>query len=132
MSMSDPIADMLTRIRNASTQGHKHVHMPSSKVKVAVAGVLKSEGFIDDFRVVEHEGRKQLDVSLKYDENKSPAIDFIKRLSKPGLRRYVGVADIPKIMSGLGVVVLSTSAGMLSDREARAKRVGGELICAIG
>ena len=132
MSMSDPIADMLTRVRNAVGQRHEHVHMPSSTVKAAIAAVLKSEGFISDFRVVEHQGRPQLDIHLKYDETKSPAIDFIKRMSKPGLRRYVGFADIPKIMSGLGVVILSTSAGVMSDREARAKKVGGELICAVG
>lgn len=132
MSMSDPISDMLTRVRNASSQGHKHVHMPSSTVKAAIAAVLKSEGFVEDFRVVEVAGRKQLDIHLKYDENKAPAIDFVNRLSKPGLRRYVGFADIPKIMSGLGVVILSTSAGVMSDREARAKRVGGELLCSIG
>ena len=132
MSMTDPIADMLTRIRNAVSQRHQHVHMPSSTVKAAIAKVLKSEGFIEDFRVVEVAGRPQLDIHLKYDETKQPAIDFVNRMSKPGLRRYVGFEDIPRIMSGLGVVILSTSAGVMSDREARKQRVGGELICAIG
>lgn len=129
--MTDPIADMLTRIRNASLQGHEHAHMPSSTVKAAIAAVLKSEGFIMDFRVVEQAGRKILDIHLKYDEEKAPAIEMIKRLSTPGLRRYRSVKDIPRIMSGFGVVILSTPQGVISDREARARNVGGELICAV-
>jgi len=129
--MTDPIADMLTRIRNASLQGHEHAHMPSSTVKAAIAAVLKSEGFILDFRVVETAGRKVLDIHLKYDEDKTPAIDMIKRLSTPGLRRYRSVKDIPRIMSGYGVVILSTPEGVISDREARARNVGGELICSV-
>jgi len=131
MSMTDPIGDMLTRIRNASRQGHEYAHMPSSTQKAAVAEVLKSEGFILDYRVVTQDGRKTLDVHLKYDEQKQPAIQSIRRLSKPGLRRYTGVREIPKVMSGLGVVILSTPQGVLSDRECRRRKVGGELICAV-
>lgn len=122
---------MLTRIRNASKQGHEYVHMPSSKLKTAIAGVLKSEGFIRDFRVQTQGDFPILDVHLKYDDSKKPVIESIKRLSKPGLRRYTGVADIPRVQSGFGVVILSTPQGVLSDREARKRKVGGELICSI-
>jgi len=131
MSMTDPVSDMLTRIRNASNQGHEFVHMPASRVKASIAEVLKTEGFIRDYRVVTQEERKVLDIHLKYDEHKEPAIEDIKRLSKPGLRRYVSVQDIPRVMSGLGVIILSTPQGMLSDREAKKRRVGGELICSV-
>ncbi len=131
MSMTDPIGDMITRIRNASAQRHEFVHMPSSTFKASVAEVLKSEGFIRDYRVVDKEGRPLLDIHLKYDESKQPAIEEIRRLSKPGLRRYVGVGDIPRVMSGLGVVILSTPQGVLSDRQAKKRNVGGELICSV-
>ncbi len=105
--------------------------MPSSQIKAAIAEVLKEEGFILDYRVVEQAGRKMLDIHLKYDEQKVPAIEHLKRLSSPGLRRYTGVDGIPRIMSGLGVVILSTPAGVISDRQARAKKVGGELLCSV-
>ena len=131
MATTDPVGDMLTRIRNASKQGHEYVHMPSSKLKTAIAGVLKSEGFIRDFRVQTEGEVPILDVHLKYDDRKKPVIESIKRLSKPGLRRYTGVADIPRVQSGFGVVILSTPQGVLSDREARKRKVGGELICSI-
>ena len=131
MATTDPVGDMLTRIRNASKQGHEYVHMPSSKLKTAIAGVLKSEGFIRDFRVQTQGDFPILDVHLKYDDSKKPVIETIKRLSKPGLRRYTGVADIPKVQSGFGVVILSTPQGVLSDREARKRKVGGELLCSI-
>lgn len=131
MATTDPVGDMLTRIRNASKQGHEYVHMPSSKLKTAIAGVLKSEGFIRDFRVQTQGDFPILDVHLKYDDSKKPVIESIKRLSKPGLRRYTGVADIPRVQSGFGVVILSTPQGVLSDREARKRKVGGELICSI-
>jgi small subunit ribosomal protein S8 len=131
MSLTDPVGDMLTRIRNASNQGHEYVHLPSSKLKVAIAGVLKSEGFIRDFRVVTASKFPTLDIQLKYDENKRPVIETIKRLSKPGLRRYAGVDDIPRVQSGYGVVILSTPQGVLSDREAKKRKVGGELLCSV-
>jgi small subunit ribosomal protein S8 len=131
MATTDPVGDMLTRIRNASKQGHEYVHMPSSKLKTAIAAVLKSEGFIRDFRVQTQGDFPILDVHLKYDDSKKPVIESIKRLSKPGLRRYTGVADIPRVQSGFGVVILSTPQGVLSDREARKRKVGGELICSI-
>src|SRR5579863_4987030 len=98
MGMTDPVGDMVTRVRNASAQKHEYVHMPSSQLKAGIAEVLKSEGFIRDFRVIEKEGRLSLDIHLKYDEQKKPAIEEIKRLSKPGLRRYSGVEKIPKFM----------------------------------
>jgi small subunit ribosomal protein S8 len=131
MAITDPVGDMLTRIRNASRQGHEYVHMPSSKLKTAIADVLKSEGFIRDFRVQTQGQFPVLDIHLKYDEQKKPVIEHIKRLSKPGLRRYTGVADIPKVQSGFGVVILSTPQGVLSDREARKRQVGGELLCSV-
>ena len=132
MATTDPVGDMLTRIRNASQQGHEYVHMPASKLKSAIAGVLKSEGFIRDFRVQTTQGQFPiLDIHLKYDEHKKPVIESIRRLSKPGLRRYTGVAEIPKVQSGFGVVILSTPQGVLSDREARKRKVGGELLCSV-
>ena len=131
MAMTDPVGDMLTRIRNASRQGHEYVHIPASGVKTNIAAVLKSEGFIRDFRVVTQNDRPVLDIHLKYDEQKQPAIEAIRRLSKPGLRLYSGVADIPRVMSGLGIVILSTPQGVLSDRECRKRKVGGELICEV-
>jgi small subunit ribosomal protein S8 len=129
--MTDPVGDMLTRIRNASRQGHEFVHMPHSQLKQAIANVLKQEGFIRDFRVVTQSQFPTLDVQLKYDEHKRPVIETIKRLSKPGLRRYAGVADIPRVQSGFGVVILSTPQGVLSDREAKKRKVGGELLCSV-
>jgi len=132
MATTDPVGDMITRIRNASRQGHEYVHMPASKLKAAIAEVLKSEGFIRDFRV--QTGGTDfpvLDVQLKYDEHKTPVIGDIKRLSKPGLRIYKGHDDIPRIQSGFGVIILSTPQGVLSDREARKRKVGGELLCSV-
>lgn len=131
MATTDPVGDMLTRIRNASRQGHEYVHMPSSKLKAAIAKVLKEEGFIKDFRVVEQGVQPTLDVQLKYSDDKAPVIDSIKRLSKPGLRRYTGVGEIPRVQSGFGIVILSTPQGVLSDREARRRKVGGELLCSV-
>ena len=128
MSMSDPIADMLTRIRNAQMVEKVSVTMPSSKVKVAIAQVLKDEGYIDDFAVQEEGGKAQLSIGLKYYAGR-PVIERIERVSKPGLRVYRGRNDIPVVMNGLGVAIVSTPKGVMTDRKARATGVGGEVIC---
>jgi len=128
MSMSDPIADMLTRIRNGQQVEREFVEMPSSKLKVAIAQVLKDEGYIDDFNVVEEGGKSSLRVALKYYAGR-PVIDRIERVSKPGLRIYKGRAAIPQVMNGLGVAIVSTSKGVMTDRKARATGVGGEVLC---
>ncbi|MFN0164123.1 MAG: 30S ribosomal protein S8 [Burkholderiales bacterium] len=130
MSMSDPIADMLTRIRNAQTAEKPEVGMPSSKLKLAIARVLKDEGYIDDFAVRETAGKAELSIALKYYSGK-PVIDRIERISRPGLRIYKGKEDIPRVMNGLGVAILSTSKGVMTDRKARASGVGGEVLCVV-
>jgi small subunit ribosomal protein S8 len=126
--MSDPIADMLTRIRNAQASNKVVVSMPNSKVKVGIAGVLKDEGYITDFRVDDNDGKPNLEVTLKYFEGRG-VIDSIKRASRPGLRIYRGKDDIPRVLDGLGIVVVSTSRGFMTDVAARAAGHGGELIC---
>jgi len=128
MSMTDPIADMLTRIRNAQAVAKAAVSIPSSKMKVSIAKVLKQEGYIADYTVVESGAKSSLDITLKYHDNK-PVIEEIKRYSRPGLRAYRGKDDIPKVMGGLGVAIVSTSAGVMTDRAARADGIGGEVIC---
>ena len=131
MSMSDPIADMLTRIRNGQNVGLQTVKMPSSTLKVAIARVLQDEGYIDNFEVAEQEGNKrELAVSLKYFDGK-PVIEKIQKVSKPGLRIYRGKDELPKVMGGLGVAIVSTSEGVMSDKSARAKGYGGEVICIV-
>ena len=131
MSMSDPIADMLTRIRNGQNVGLLTVKMPSSTLKVAIARVLQDEGYIDGFEVAEQEGNKrELTVSLKYFDGK-PVIEKIQKVSKPGLRIYRGKDELPKVMNGLGVAIVSTSEGVMSDKSARAKGYGGEVICIV-
>ena len=130
MSMTDPIADMLTRIRNAQMVGKTVVGVPSSKVKVSIAQVLKDEGYIDGFTVRENEGKPQLEIGLKYYAGQ-PVIERIERVSTPGLRVYKGRNDIPKVMNGLGVAILSTSRGVMTDRKARADGVGGEVLCIV-
>ena len=130
MSMSDPIADMLTRIRNAQMAEKVSVAMPSSKVKVAIAAVLKDEGYIDDFRVQNAEGKATLELGLKYYAGR-PVIERIERVSKPGLRVYKGVNDIPRVMNGLGIAIVSTPKGVMTDRKARAAKVGGEVLCLV-
>jgi len=130
MSMSDPIADMLTRIRNAQRVGHAEVLMPSSGLKASIARVLKDEGYIDDFAVRETNGRAELAISLKYYAGR-PVIERIERVSKPGLRVYKRRNDIPKVMNGLGVAILSTSHGVMTDRKARDTGVGGEVLCIV-
>ena len=128
MSMSDPIADMLTRIRNAQIVEKTNVVMPSSKLKVAIAKVLKDEGYIDDFAVRGEAARPELEISLKYYAGR-PVIERIERVSRPGLRIYKGRHDIPQVMNGLGVAIVSTSRGVMTDRKARANGVGGEVLC---
>jgi len=128
MSMHDPIADMLTRIRNAQRADKQSVTMPSSKLKVAIARVLKDEGYIDDFAVREADNKPQLDIELKYYAGR-PVIERIERVSKPGLRIYKGVEDIPQVMNGLGIAIVSTSRGVMTDRKARSQGIGGELLC---
>lgn len=130
MSMSDPIADMLTRIRNAQSVNKPTVSMPSSKLKTAIAGVLKDEGYIDDFAVQDIAGKPQLNISLKYYAGR-PVIETISRVSRPGLRIYRGSQDIPKVMNGLGVTIMSTSKGVMTDRKAQAAGVGGEVLCVV-
>lgn len=128
MSMSDPIADMLTRIRNAQVVHKTSVAMPSSKVKIAIANVLKDEGYIEDFAVAEEGGKAKLKIGLKYYAGR-PVIERLDRVSRPGLRIYKGKDDIPNVMNGLGVAIISTPAGVMTDRKARATGVGGEVIC---
>ncbi len=130
MSMSDPIADMLTRIRNAQSVNKATVSMPSSKLKTAIANVLKDEGYIDDFSVQDVDGKPQLNISLKYYAGR-PVIETISRVSRPGLRIYRGSQDIPKVMNGLGVTIMSTSKGVMTDRKAQAAGVGGEVLCVV-
>ncbi|MCZ7628260.1 MAG: 30S ribosomal protein S8 [Microthrixaceae bacterium] len=131
MSMTDPIADMLTRIRNANTAMHDEVRMPSSKQKVALAEVLKAEGYIVDFQVADDPSSpgKLLSIDLKYSPDRRRVISGLRRVSTPGLRVYRRHRDIERVLGGLGVAVLSTSKGLMSDREARRRRVGGEVLC---
>lgn len=128
MSMSDPVADMLTRIRNGQMAGHASVNIPSSKMKVALANVLKEEGFVSTYDVKEVNGKSELLVSLKYYEGQ-PVIEMIKRVSRPGLRVYKNKNELPNVVGGLGVAIISTSQGVMSDRQARKVGVGGEIIC---
>ncbi|MGN6580830.1 MAG: 30S ribosomal protein S8 [Bordetella sp.] len=128
MSMSDPIADMLTRIRNAQQVDKVTVAMPSSKLKVAIAAVLADEGYIDGFQVKGDQAKPELEITLKYYAGR-PVIERIERVSKPGLRIYKGRSNIPQVMNGLGVAIVSTSRGVMTDRKARANGVGGEVLC---
>ena len=128
MSMSDPIADMLTRIRNAQMVEKAVVQVPSSKVKVAIAQVLKDEGYIDGFSIKNDDGKSQLEIALKYYAGK-PVIERIERVSRPGLRVYKGHGAIPQVMTGLGVAIVTTPQGVMTDRKARATGIGGEVLC---
>ncbi|MBX3646926.1 MAG: 30S ribosomal protein S8 [Rhodocyclaceae bacterium] len=130
MSMTDPVADMLTRIRNAQMAQKNSVVMPSSKLKAAIAAVLKDEGYIDDFAVRDSEGKSQLDIALKYYAGR-PVIERIERISRPGLRVYKGSGDLPRVMNGLGIAIVSTPKGVMTDRRARATNVGGEVLCIV-
>ena len=131
MSMTDPIADMLTRIRNANIAMHDEVSMPSSKLKEALAGVLKSEGFIGEYTITPAKNGvgNTLTIQMKYSPERERVISGIKRVSKPGLRVYSKTAEIPRVLGGLGVAVLSTNKGLVTDREARKAKVGGEVLC---
>ena len=130
MSMSDPVADMLTRIRNAQLSEKLSVAVPASKLKAAIAKVLKDEGYIEDYAVRSEDGKPQLDISLKYYAG-HPVIEKIERVSRPGLRIYKPSQDIPVVMNGLGVAIVSTSKGVMTDRKARGMGVGGEVLCIV-
>ena len=130
MSMTDPVADMLTRIRNAQSAQKEAVLMPSSKLKVAIANVLKDEGYIDEYAVRENGGKPLLDIALKYYAGRA-VIERIERVSKPGLRVYRGKDELPQVMNGLGVAIVSTPKGVMTDRNARAANVGGEVLCIV-
>ncbi|WP_376689893.1 30S ribosomal protein S8 [Wenzhouxiangella sp. EGI_FJ10409] len=130
MSMSDPIADMLARIKNAQAVNKRTVSMPASKVKVAISGVLKDEGYIRDFRVEEEGAKRELTIELKYVDGRG-VIDRLDRYSRPSLRRYFGKDELPRVLNGLGVAIVSTSHGVMSDRQARAEGHGGEVLCLI-
>jgi small subunit ribosomal protein S8 len=132
MSFTDPIGDMLTRIRNASSARHEKVLVPASRLKARIAEVLKEEGFIKDFVLHKDESKQgAITILLKYTPEREPAINDIKRVSKPGLRRYVATGSIPRVLNGMGIAILSTSKGVMVDREARKQKVGGELICTV-
>ena len=128
---TDPIADMLTRIRNANMVSLTEVDMPSSKLKIELAKLLKAEGYVEDYNVIAKEGTnfKTLKISLKYDEKSKPVISNLKRVSKPGLRNYCKAKDIPQVLGGMGIAIISTSKGLLTDRKARKENVGGEVLC---
>lgn len=129
--INDPVADMLTRIRNGINARHMKVPMPLSKLKVRIAEVLKGEGFIEDYEVEKEGLHSTLTIQLRYDRNRDPVITGLKRISRPGLRQYVNSDHIPTIRNGLGIAVISTSQGVMTDREARRNRVGGELMCTV-
>lgn len=130
MSLQDPIADMLTRIRNAQERSKHAVSMPSSKLKVALCGILKEEGYVTDFRVSEEGAKSTLTIDLKYFDGK-PVIETLREISKPGLRRYCTRDDLPRVMNGLGTAIISTSKGVMTDKSARDKGLGGEVICIV-
>ena len=129
MTMTDPIADMLTRIRNANTVGHETVEIPASKMKKAIAEILKEEGYITDFDVIEDDKQGMIKVTMKYGSNKERVISGIKKISKPGLKVYAKANEVPKVLGGLGIAIISTSKGIVSDKEARKLGIGGEVIC---
>jgi small subunit ribosomal protein S8 len=131
MPVNDPVGDMLTRIRNASRAHHDKVLVPASKLKVEIARCLKDEGFLADYVLHDKQPQGELTLMLKYGPDRQPVIQGIKRVSKPGLRRYVAVRDIPRVLGGLGISILSTSRGVMGDAEARKQQVGGELICTV-
>ncbi|EKB55006.1 MULTISPECIES: 30S ribosomal protein S8 [Facklamia] len=128
MAMTDPIADFLTRIRNANSVGHKSVTAPSSNTKLAIAEILKDEGFIKNYEVIEDNKQNQIKITLKYGRNNEKVITGIKRISKPGLRIYAKSEDVPKVLNGLGIAIISTSNGVITDKQARQQNVGGEIL----
>lgn len=131
MAVNDPMGDMITRLRNGSRARHEKVTMPSSKLKEQLVKVLKAEGFVADYVVHERRPQNELTVVLKYGPNREPVITGIKRISKPGLRRYSNVRDLPHVLGGMGVAILTTSRGVMSDADARRQKLGGELICTV-
>ncbi len=131
MTMTDPIADMLTRIRNSLRASQELVNIPSSKLKMNIAKVLKAEGYIRNFRLISDGQHKFIRIFLKYDKDGVPVIEGIKRISKPSCRNYAGSEKIPKILNGYGIGIISTSKGLMTDREARKKNIGGEIICSV-
>jgi small subunit ribosomal protein S8 len=131
MSVNDPISDMLTRIRNAGLARQAETTMPSTKILVAIANILKEEGYIADYRVIEKRPQNQLVVTLRYGADRKPAIRELRRVSKPGLRVYAGKEDIPRVRSGLGIAIVSTPQGVLTGYEARRRGIGGEVLCTV-
>ncbi|MEZ0344431.1 MAG: 30S ribosomal protein S8 [Caldimicrobium sp.] len=129
--MTDPIADMLTRIKNALMARKKTVIVPASKIKLEIARILKEEGYIEDYQYIDEKPQGKIEIVLKYDENKRPVIVGLKRVSKPGRRIYMGYRDLPKVLDGLGIAIVSTSQGIMTDYEARKRKIGGEVICEI-
>ena len=128
MTTNDPIADMLTRIRNALMVRHETVTIPSSKIKKSIAEILLAEGFINGFTIDENDGKPEIVIELKYGDKKHSVIGGLKRISKPGLRIYAGVEDLPKVLNGLGIAIVSTSKGLMTDEQAREAKLGGEII----
>jgi len=129
MTMTDPVADMLTRIRNANTAGHKTVEVPASKMKKSIASILKDEGYIEDFEYVDDGKQGVIKIKMKYAPNKTRVISQLRRISKPGLKVYVKAEDVPRVLGGLGIAIISTSKGVISDKDARRIGVGGEVVC---
>ena len=129
MTMTDPIADMLTRIRNANTVGHATVDVPASKMKKSIAGILTEEGYINGYEVIEDNKQGTIRIQMKYGANKERVISGIKKISKPGLKVYAKADEVPRVLGGLGIAIISTSNGIISDKEARKLGIGGEVIC---
>ena len=129
MTMTDPVADMLTRIRNANTAGHTTVDVPASKMKKSIATILKDEGYIEDFEVIEDDKQGMIKVKMKYAPGKVKVISGIRKISKPGLKVFAKSEDIPRVLGGLGIAIISTSKGVISDKEARRLGIGGEVVC---
>lgn len=129
MSLNDPISDMLTRVRNAAAAGHETVTIPHSRLKADIAAILKREGYIHEYAVEQAGSRSYLKLKLKYGRGEKAVIRGVSRVSKPGLRKYVGSGEIPKVFGGIGMAILSTSRGLLTDREARRSKLGGEVVC---
>ncbi len=131
MTMTDPIADMLTRIRNGLKAGHEEVLVPCSKIKIDIAKIMKSEGYVRNLKMVSNGPHKNIRIFLKYDEKNVPIISGLKRISKPSCRKYSGCAEIPKVLNGYGINIVSTSKGLVTDRVARKMNVGGEILCSL-
>jgi small subunit ribosomal protein S8 len=127
--MTDPVADMLTRIRNANTVGHKTVEVPASKMKKSIAGILADEGYISGYEYIEDDKQGMIRIKMKYGPDKEKVINGISKISKPGLKVYTKADDVPRVLGGLGIAIISTSKGVISDKQARAQGVGGEVIC---